>query len=704
MNRNQSSTTLEPVEFLNLYNYYSAPQGLIRAGVASSKDIHPSEVAFATGTSLVGGGHLSLPFLGFPAITSTRPTVGYLTTQTMETYPEIFGNYEDMVNTEFNSGEKRTFLFSDNHIFTLNGNLIELVSAWGGNNGSYWSDIFPRAERITPVEPNSTRVRISTWYYPTPGAEPVHILSGYDPTLQAGDTVIFECRLDGLNLGYASVDDIPGGYLDSNGVFTGPFMGRQYAAAFVEYQEEVVGDPGTYRYIVMDFFHDPPPFDQYATEILDLQFFDTYKVHSKTYDYLQFNDTFFFTEKNDIPTKTFGIVSGRAGFIDFDWKVGSTLNLRGFAAMATHRERIIVGNTLEDETGVPTRYPMRIRWTQPYDKTVIEDTAFYDFNEYGDEIIEIVPFMDTIWVFMRNCVYIGRIAGIPNLPYVFTKLPTAGVGIASRRAVSVIDNNIIFIGKDDVYRYSTDEGLVRIGTKIFNYLKLDQSNNMGKSAIAHIPERQTVAVLFRSDKDSTPLGQLWAYNLITNAWSILLDEVGGIAYAGFTKSLVYDSTTETYDDVVGITYNDIVDEIFDRGLVIFRGSGIFAYYNQKTRANIDSIFDDTQVLETGDLSFGLPNVEKIATRLSISLADTYENAVDGLPLEFSLHVSNDRGQSWKNCGTLRIPIGKNEGKVDFRATGSTLRFRLSTNRVNTPYTIIEYALRVRTRGIEVLYK
>lgn len=707
VNRNTSSTTLEPVEWLSLYNYFSTPQGLIRGGVAADKEVSPDESIIGVGTTLTGGGHFSPLFSGLPAnFLTVANNNGYITSQTLERYPEVFGNYEDMVNTEFNSGEKRTFLFTDRHIFLLNGSDITIADGYVGAK-SEW-DYFTLngfsglCEKVSEVN-GVTTVRLSL--EKTTNISPYTLTpQNWETGLTVDDTVIFEIRENGNILGFTE----PLVYTSSNAGMlpANQRTGVQYAAKFKAYAS---GNALDRRYIELEFTDNPPPFDAYG-DTLHWQFVVGYIGHSQDYDYIQFNDKFLFSEKADKTTYQFGVIpggilgAGAEGFYPFDWNEVDVTNveLRGLAALASHRERMIVGNTYEIVDASYQRYPMRIRWTQPYENLTIRDINYYDFNEYGDEIVEIVPYLDTIWVFMRNSIYVGRIAGIPNLPYVFTKLPTAGVGITSKRAVSVIDNNIIFIAKDDVYKYNTEQGLTRVGTKIFNYLKIDQGNDLKKSVVAHIPERQTVAFLFRSSKSLT--GQLWAYNLITEGWSTLLDSVGSIAYAAFTRSTTYDTYGDSFDSQTNIRFQDLNDTITDKGLVLFKYLDVFAYLNQKVTADSDIDFNNAQLLETGDLNFGLPNVEKVVTRFSIALAETYNNTVDGYPLEFKIEYSNDRGQRFYNIGTLRIANGKNEGKIDFRATGSTLRFRVSTVRVNTPYTIIEYALRVRSRGIEINFK
>jgi len=101
-------------------------------------------------------------------------------------------------------------------------------------------------------------------------------------------------------------------------------------------------------------------------------------------------------------------------------------------------------------------------------------------------------------------------------------------------------------------------------------------------------------------------------------------------------------------------------------------------------------------LVTRDLDFNLPDDEKVFYRLGLKL-ETWvtEN------LQFQVYASGDRGQHWKSLGFLNVLANKDEGKVDFRMRGSSVRFKLVSSSDVDPYTITELTMSVRTMGQEV---
>jgi len=102
------------------------------------------------------------------------------------------------------------------------------------------------------------------------------------------------------------------------------------------------------------------------------------------------------------------------------------------------------------------------------------------------------------------------------------------------------------------------------------------------------------------------------------------------------------------------------------------------------------------VLETPDYDYGTPNLEKTATAFSLKI-DTFLSS----DLEFTLEGSKNRGNTWKSLGTLIVPANEDEGRRTFKLTGSTHRFRLTSNSPVAPYTIMELVIRVAPRGREV---
>jgi len=122
-------------------------------------------------------------------------------------------------------------------------------------------------------------------------------------------------------------------------------------------------------------------------------------------------------------------------------------------------------------------------------------------------------------------------------------------------------------------------------------------------------------------------------------------------------------------------------------------------------------FPIRSVLESPDYDLGSPDISKIFTRLSLKTYRTLQDPQeiltvpdvngDTFPLGFDVQFSGDFGYSWKRPTSLRLRNNYNEGKVDFRSTGSTLRFRLINDQFIEPYKISEFVLRVIGQGLQI---
>ena len=66
---------------------------------------------------------------------------------------------------------------------------------------------------------------------------------------------------------------------------------------------------------------------------------------------------------------------------------------------------------------------------------------------------------------------------------------------------------------------------------------------------------------------------------------------------------------------------------------------------------------------------------------------------------FTAYVSTNRGNTYKPVGTLLIKAGEDEGKINFRAKGSTFRFKLESTDFY-PNIINEFVVRIAQAGKE----
>jgi hypothetical protein len=101
-----------------------------------------------------------------------------------------------------------------------------------------------------------------------------------------------------------------------------------------------------------------------------------------------------------------------------------------------------------------------------------------------------------------------------------------------------------------------------------------------------------------------------------------------------------------------------------------------------------------KTLISADYDFDIPDDNKQVNRFSVKLENhVIENTL------CNVYVSTDRGKNYKPVDQLMILAGTDEGKVNFRAKGSTFRFKLESEQLGTN-TINEIVIRLSKRGKE----
>jgi hypothetical protein len=357
-------------------------------------------------------------------------------------------------------------------------------------------------------------------------------------------------------------------------------------------------------------------------------------------------------------------------------------------------DRVWVGN-VSDSTDGHTR--QRLRWSTLANKQDFSlATSYLDLLYSIGTIRKLLPLGGYFVIYLDDAIYMGTPTSYPLAPIQFDKVETGGAGIPGVHCVCSYLNSHYFIGPDDIYILSA-EGVTRVGAPIlrdsiratqlltYSYVVADQFNN---SMCFGIP-------------GSTPAIQnVWRMQLQTKGWSVDQDvETNMLANPVINTNMTWvDLTGFTWDDLGGTypTWEDMHVTETRRFLFIEANSALW-----RGSANSPTDLGTTAVsilAETKDHTFGDPDSIKTCTRLALKIDwDTAPVAATAILVE----VSVNKGRHWKTAGTITIPVGQDEGYVNFRAVGSTLRFRFSSSSSIAPYYIAEYTMRVRLGGREV---
>jgi hypothetical protein len=309
----------------------------------------------------------------------------------------------------------------------------------------------------------------------------------------------------------------------------------------------------------------------------------------------------------------------------------------------------------------------------------------------GDMIV--LYFTDAIWLLRRTNV------GGDRLPYAPEKIETGGVGIAGTMAISSWIDGHFFVGTDDAYYFGIKTGLQPIGNKAIRDA-IKSSTNIQYSYVTY--DELTNSILFGIPSSGENIANIWVYNLKSKAWSIYPITCSMMAKADVVTEATWDSLDSvagvpltwdsgmqlfgTWDNISGVEYGDSLLFGKDGMLGEFTWSGL----SDGDGSPVQTLF------ETGDFDLGAPNKKKLFKRISVKIK---EAITEDLP--FNVYASTDKGNNWKNVGTLAIPAGDDERAINFRRSGSTCRFRFVSSSSVSVYTIEEIVIMVRPRGGEI---
>lgn len=358
--------------------------------------------------------------------------------------------------------------------------------------------------------------------------------------------------------------------------------------------------------------------------------------------------------------------------------------------------RLWVGAT--NEPGGDGVRNQRIRWskvTNPRDFSL--DTAFQDFLDFGGKLIKMLPLGESIVVYAEDAILMGSPTNNPELPLRFMHINTGGRGLLGNKgAASWLDAHY-FVTNDEIYQLS-NEGLKPIGTSV-------SRETIGKcedfTNVYVVADFNNNRMLFGFPQGSeTRISSIWSYNYLTNAWS----------YDGISTQMIANplpASGLTWLDLLGytwagasnplsddfITWRSMVYEAQDRRVYIERDRKLFVYTRNAAtdEAGAEQLPIRAQYV-TKDYDMDLVDTKKYWLRLGVKIG--YDVAL-GAPLIFSVAISNNRGRSYQNVGSIRIREGFDEGYVTFVKKSSLMRARITTTSAVRPFWLEELVWKVR---------
>lgn len=352
-------------------------------------------------------------------------------------------------------------------------------------------------------------------------------------------------------------------------------------------------------------------------------------------------------------------------------------------------DRVWIGDILSSADGT--------RRQRQYFSKLADTTDFSTATNYIDlpytssEIRKMMPMGDNLVVYFGDMIFIGSPTSYPTAPVKYEKVETASIGLVGRRAVCDIDGAHLFIGQDDVYAI-TSSGINQLKCPIRDFTIYTCKQLWRIYAIVD-SERKCALIGF--PRNEAIMEKIAIYDLETKAWTYIDLDTYMLANPYIQRIIAIDALTGTIDglDTTYQTIDAMGEARVDR--YIFH-EGVNKIW--RISADITEIQDSQPIqinLETKDFDFDDPDNSHLACRLGLKIDYDLDTAT---PVSFLIQGSTDRGRIWKTLGTLTIPYQHDEGHVDFRLSGETLRFRITSSADVSVYTITELTIDIRAAG------
>ena len=369
----------------------------------------------------------------------------------------------------------------------------------------------------------------------------------------------------------------------------------------------------------------------------------------------------------------------------------------------------------------------KLVWSGLNQPTSLGAGDYVIFSDQQDTITRVKKMGNLLVVFFPQGIYFGRPTNQYELPFAFTMVQTGGIGLVGKKAVTEYDDGLFFVGQDDVYFFSANSSLIPVGSPIVNEMIKDCSK---KEAIYCATDPVNDSLIVGVPGASDTIEELWYFNYKAKAWSHSPLSCDMIATLGIYTSFKW-TDAETENDYSTNPDNDPSTQTMtlngteidswgnDAGAALtdtFATAGFPTWRSLEQSISVNDLFiasdgqlffsddlssgDDSAglisyVIETGDIDLNAPDTDKTFNRLSLKV-----DRIMDTPITFDVFTSRDRGRNWIYRGAMRVEVDSDETYVNFRAKGSTCRFRISSVSECDPYIVNEIIIRGRGRGLQ----
>lgn len=388
--------------------------------------------------------------------------------------------------------------------------------------------------------------------------------------------------------------------------------------------------------------------------------------------------------------------------------------LKGARSVHFFNGYLMLGNTIENYTDATLDNKLdqkrTLRWSSVTDISEFAIVDYVIFTREMSQITKVTSSEEFPIVYLANGIYYGTPSDLTGLPYKYERVETGAISAVGPRAMTSVPGGQVFVAQKNIYLLQVSQSSVRIpsivpmGDNIFTKSCYLNASFLFTRAF-FLPQQNCLVCTFPKSKKT--LGRLFYFSFDTKTWSYVDDETNRFTTANtfpyYNLLRWADGDTTAWSGYDSVTWFSMKLEDYTMRLFVIDTNG-YMYVADESYNWDETVSSGTIArvpfscrVETGDLDFGSVGVNKMLSKIIVTVADV-ATSVRVTDLTVKVEVSVDRGKSWLDKGTITVESGTFVEDCTLRVTAEVLRLRLTFGANSALFIMSELELRYRILG------
>jgi len=281
--------------------------------------------------------------------------------------------------------------------------------------------------------------------------------------------------------------------------------------------------------------------------------------------------------------------------------------------------------------------------------TPASEADFRDIEWEPSNITALTRFNDVLFIHFPNCIYSCEYVGKPTIVKITNRI--SGAGAINSRCTGTTKTALYFLGTDNFYLWSADQGLQAIGAEVWGKFVTQVTN--WSSIWCYVDQRNSEICWVSGDV-------IWAFNYFENHWQ-KYDSNGATCHA----------SVPWYPDTTPVT----IDKIYPTGLENLWINPTSILREQRWDDELSDCLTYTNpFLETDEISYNDNHFHKKVDLVFIDC--DYDYPWHGVDLKVSTNDYVTERARWVKVGHLDKYKRGSFQQIDFKARqGRVIKFR-----------------------------